>query len=171
MDILAYLLCHFLEIKDKPGNEFGGHARLSVLIQCHRTTRALSGDVLHYSDALSRTCLWPPAHVHHQICTYTCKVECRRRRGGFYDQRACNLPYRVLTSDSHLQTVYHIIATTSGSLNSMYPALIIALSNSAPYFKSLNVNSATRLLQLFNSFANPKFLLADEGHPRLLFFM
>jgi hypothetical protein len=53
----------------------------------------------------------------------------------------------------------------------MYPALIIALSNSAPYFKSLNVNSATRLLQLFNSFANPKFLLADEGHPRLLFFM
>jgi hypothetical protein len=27
------------------------------------------------------------------------------------------------------------------------------------------------LLQLFSSFANPKFLLADEGHPRLLFFM
>jgi len=54
-----------------------------------------------------------------------------------------------------------MIATTSGSLNSMYPALIIALSNSAPYFKSLNVNSATRLLQLFTSFANPTFLLAD----------
>jgi hypothetical protein len=33
MDILAYLLCHFLEIKDKPGNEFGSHARLSVLIR------------------------------------------------------------------------------------------------------------------------------------------
>jgi hypothetical protein len=82
-----------------------------------------------------------------------------------------HLPYRVLTSDGPPQAVYHIIATTSGSLNSMYPALIIALSNSAPYFKSLNVNSATRLLQLFNSFANPKFLLADEGHPRLLFFM
>jgi hypothetical protein len=70
-----------------------------------------------------------------------------------------------------LQAVYLIITTTSGSLNSMYPALIIALSNSAPYFKSLNVNSATRLLQLFSSFANPTFLLADEGHPRLLFFM
>lgn len=28
MDILAYLLCHFLEIKDKPGNELGGHACL-----------------------------------------------------------------------------------------------------------------------------------------------
>ncbi len=81
------------------------------------------------------------------------------------------LPYRAVSSDSPPQAVYHIIATTSGSLNSMYPALIIALSNSAPYFKCLNVNSATRLLQLFNSFATPKFLLADEGHPRLLFFM
>ena len=53
MDILAYLLCHFLEIKDKPGNELVGHARLSVLIQCHRPTRALSSAVLHHSDALS----------------------------------------------------------------------------------------------------------------------
>jgi len=70
-----------------------------------------------------------------------------------------------------INAVYLIIATTSGSLSSMYPALVIALSNSAPYFKSLNVNSATRLLQLSSSFASPTFLLADEGHPRLLFFM
>ena len=28
MDILAYLLCHFIEIKDKPGNELRGHACL-----------------------------------------------------------------------------------------------------------------------------------------------
>jgi hypothetical protein len=32
MDILAYLLCHFLEIKDKPGNELGRHSRHSILI-------------------------------------------------------------------------------------------------------------------------------------------
>ena len=51
----------------------------------------------------------------------------------------------------------------------MYPALIIALSSSALYFKHLNATSTTRLLQLFSSFANPKFLLADEGHQRLLF--
>jgi hypothetical protein len=53
MDILAYLLCHFLEIKDKPGNELVRHVRLSVLIQCHRTTWTLSSAVLHHSDALS----------------------------------------------------------------------------------------------------------------------
>jgi len=70
-----------------------------------------------------------------------------------------------------LQAVYSIVATTSGALNSLYPALIIALSNSAPYFKHLSVTTSTRLLQLFKSFSNPLFLLADEGHPRLLFFM
>ncbi len=64
-----------------------------------------------------------------------------------------------------------MVATTSGSLNSLYPALIIALSNSAPYFKNLSVTSSARLLQLFTAFSNPSFLLSDEGHPRLLFFM
>jgi hypothetical protein len=53
MDILAYLLCQFLEVKDKPGNELSSNACLSVLIQCHRTTRVLSSVVLHRSDALS----------------------------------------------------------------------------------------------------------------------
>jgi len=70
-----------------------------------------------------------------------------------------------------LQAVYSIAATTSGSLTSLYPALIIALSNSAPYFKDLSLNSSNRLLQLFAAFSNPAFLLSDEGHPRLLFFM
>lgn len=69
------------------------------------------------------------------------------------------------------KAVYSIVATTSGALNSLYPALIIALSNSAPYFKHLSVTTSTRLVQLFKSFSNPLFLLADEGHPRLLFFM
>ena len=64
-----------------------------------------------------------------------------------------------------------MVATTSGALNSLYPALIIALSNSAPYFKNLGVTASTRLIQLFTAFSNPSFLLADEGHPRLLFFM
>lgn len=53
----------------------------------------------------------------------------------------------------------------------MYPALIIAVSNCAPYLQHLSVAAATRLLQLLTAFSNPTFLLADEGHPRLLFFM
>jgi len=49
--------------------------------------------------------------------------------------------------------------------------LIIALANSAPYFQNLTVTASARLLQLFTSFSSPLFLLSDEGHPRLLFFM
>ncbi len=64
-----------------------------------------------------------------------------------------------------------MVATTSGSLNSLYPALIITLSNSAPHFKNLTVMASSRLIQLFTSFSNASFLLSDEGHPRLLFFM
>ncbi|KAJ4488228.1 high-temperature-induced dauer-formation protein-domain-containing protein [Lentinula aciculospora] len=75
------------------------------------------------------------------------------------------------TADFLINAIYSIVATTSGQLNSLYPALIIALSNCAPYFKNLSITSSTRLVQLFTSFSNPLFLLSDEGHPRLLFFM
>lgn len=64
-----------------------------------------------------------------------------------------------------------MVATTSGALTSLYPALIIALSNIAPFLRNLSVVASNRLIQLFNSFSNPRFLLADESHPRLLFFM
>ncbi|KAG7452752.1 uncharacterized protein BT62DRAFT_958767 [Guyanagaster necrorhizus] len=74
-------------------------------------------------------------------------------------------------ADFMINAIYSVVATTSGSLNSLYPALIIALSNLAPYFKNLSVTSSARLIQLFTSFSNPLFLLAGEGHPRLLFFM
>ncbi|KAI9566513.1 high-temperature-induced dauer-formation protein-domain-containing protein [Boletus coccyginus] len=74
-------------------------------------------------------------------------------------------------ADFMITAIYSMIATTSGTLNSLYPALIIALSNAAPYFKNLSVVSSTRLIQMFKSFSNPRFLLSDESHPRLLFFM
>lgn len=64
-----------------------------------------------------------------------------------------------------------MIATTSGSLSSLYPAFVIALANAAPFFKNLSVTSSSRVLQLFATFASPQFLLADEGNPRLLYFM
>ncbi|KAN0107122.1 High-temperature-induced dauer-formation domain containing protein [Russula decolorans] len=137
MDILAYLLCHFIEIKDKP-EQHGLCRALSYIIQ-----------TLSAEHAFGLRLTFPIKSAH---------IPAKWNVAG-------------AAADFMINAVYHIIATTSGSLNSMYPALIIALSNSAPYFKSLNVNSATRLLQLFNSFSNPKFLLADEGHPRLLFFM
>ncbi|KZV94087.1 hypothetical protein EXIGLDRAFT_528487, partial [Exidia glandulosa HHB12029] len=75
------------------------------------------------------------------------------------------------TADFMITSIYSVVATTSGALTSLYPALIIALSNCSPYLQHIGVAAATRLIQLFTAFSNPAFLLADEGHPRLLFFM
>ncbi|KAH9057125.1 high-temperature-induced dauer-formation protein-domain-containing protein [Lactarius deliciosus] len=137
MDILVYLLCYFLEIKEKP-EQHGLCRALSYIIQ-----------TLSAEPAFGLRLTFP---------IKSANIPAKWNVGG-------------AAADFMINAVYLIIATTSGSLSSMYPALIIALSNSSPYFKSLNVNSATRLLQLFSSFASPAFLLADEGHPRLLFFM
>ncbi|KAI0747903.1 high-temperature-induced dauer-formation protein-domain-containing protein [Daedaleopsis nitida] len=135
-DVLVYLLCYGLEIKDKP-EQHGMCRVLSYLIQSLSAERAFG---LKLSSPLR-----------------------------------AQIPQKYTAmgtaGDFMVQSVYSMVATTSGSLNSLYPALIIALSNSAPYLKNLSVTSSARLLQLFTAFSNPSFLLSDEGHPRLLFFM
>jgi hypothetical protein len=60
----------------------------------------------------------------------------------------------------------------TGNLPSMvYPGFIIAITNIAPHLKGMSISSSARLLQLFKAFADPAFLLAEEGNPRLLFFL
>ncbi|KAJ7489937.1 high-temperature-induced dauer-formation protein-domain-containing protein [Mycena galericulata] len=136
MDLVAYLLCYALEIKDKP-HQHGLCRALSYIVQ------TLSAEP-SFGARLSRP-------VKAQL------------------PAKWNAPGTA--ADFMINAVYAIVATTSGALNSLYPALVIALSNSAPYFKNLTVTASARLIQLFTSFSNPLFLLADEGHPRLLFFM
>ncbi|KAH9946300.1 high-temperature-induced dauer-formation protein-domain-containing protein [Epithele typhae] len=135
-DVLAYLLCYGLEIKDKP-EQHGMCRVLSYLIQSLSAERGFG---LKLSSPIK-----------------------------------AQIPQKFMAmgnaGDFMIQSIYSMIATTSGNLNSLYPALIIALSNSAPYLKNLHVTSSARLLQLFTAFSNPSFLLSDEGHPRLLFFM
>ncbi|EGN94259.1 hypothetical protein SERLA73DRAFT_114402 [Serpula lacrymans var. lacrymans S7.3] len=136
VDILAYLLCYSLEIKDKP--------------QQHGLCRALS----YIVQILSAE----PAFGNKLSSPVTVQLPAKWNAPG-------------TAADFMVTAIYSIITTTSGSLNSIYPALIIALSNAAPYFKNLSIVASTKLIQLFNSFSNPLFLLSDEGHPRLVFFM
>ncbi|KAI0736870.1 high-temperature-induced dauer-formation protein-domain-containing protein [Fomitopsis betulina] len=135
-DVLAYLLCYGIEIKDKP-QQHGLCRTISYIIQSISAERT-------FGQKLS-------SPIKAQL-----------------PQKWSNLG---TAADFMIHAIYNMVATTSGALNSLYPALIIALSNSAPYFKNLSVTSSTRLNQLFTAFSNPSFLLADEGHPRLLFFM
>ncbi|EMD38619.1 hypothetical protein CERSUDRAFT_113798 [Gelatoporia subvermispora B] len=136
-DILAYMLCYGLEIKDKP-QQHGLCRVISYIIQSLSSERA-------FGSKLSS-----PVRVH------------------LIPQKWSSVG---TAGDFMVQAIYAMVATTSGALNSLYPALVIALANSAPHFKNLSVTSSTRLIQLFTAFSNPSFLLSDEGHPRLLFFM
>ncbi|TXT07161.1 hypothetical protein VHUM_03331 [Vanrija humicola] len=73
------------------------------------------------------------------------------------------------TADFMITSIYSI-ATTPG-LNPLFPALTIAIANSAPSLRHLGVQASTRLMQLFKAFSSPNFLLADEGHPRLVYYL
>ncbi|KAJ3867565.1 high-temperature-induced dauer-formation protein-domain-containing protein [Lentinula novae-zelandiae] len=136
IDLIAYLLCYNLEIKDKP--------------QQHGICRALSYIV--------QTLSAEPTFG-------------QRLTNPIRASLPSKFPASGTAADFLIHAIYSIVATTSGQLNSLYPALIIALSNCAPYFRNLSVTSSARLVQLFTSFSSPLFLLSDEGHPRLLFFM
>ncbi|KAK0567960.1 hypothetical protein OC861_002411 [Tilletia horrida] len=74
-------------------------------------------------------------------------------------------------ADVLIQAVYSLIATTKGSLSSLYPPLVISLTNTSPYWRNLTVTSATRLSQLLRSFSSPAYLFADEGNPRNLYYL
>lgn len=73
------------------------------------------------------------------------------------------------TADFLIVSIYSI-ATTPG-LNPLFPALTITIANVAPYWKDVGVGASMRLLQLFKAFSAPNFLLADEGHPRLVYYL
>jgi hypothetical protein len=66
------------------------------------------------------------------------------------------------------QSIYNLIATTRGALSTLYPALILIITNVSPYLKNLSVGSSAKLVSLFNSFSAPGFLLADDSNHKLV---
>lgn len=72
-------------------------------------------------------------------------------------------------ADFMIVSIYSI-ATTPG-LNTLFPALTISIANAAPHLRNLGVQASTRLMQLFKAFSAPNFLLADDSHPRLVYYL
>lgn len=87
------------------------------------------------------------------------------------------LPSRLLRQqgsvgmDVLIEAVYTLITTTGGTLAALYPALMLILANTAPFWRNLSVITASRLEQLLLRFSSPSFLLADPMHPRALHFL
>ncbi|KAG6861725.1 hypothetical protein C0995_012729 [Termitomyces sp. Mi166 len=97
MDLVAYLLCYTLEIKDKP-QQHGLCRALSYIIQT-LSAEPVFGLQLTKPVRPQLPAKWNAAGT---------------------------------AGDFMINAIYAIVATTSGTLNSLYPALLIALANSAP---------------------------------------
>ncbi|ORX63181.1 hypothetical protein DM01DRAFT_1331256 [Hesseltinella vesiculosa] len=69
--------------------------------------------------------------------------------------------------DYLINSIVGLITSTHGALASLYPALILTITNVSPYLKNLSVTTASRLVALFNSVSAPVFMLADESNHRL----
>jgi hypothetical protein len=67
-----------------------------------------------------------------------------------------------------MQSIWTLLATTQGKLETVHPALLAIINNVAPHVENLNRNTCSRLLQLFASMSSPSFLLANETNHTLL---
>lgn len=93
----------------------------------------------------------------------------------------CKLPSRfsalingASSAADVLISASYTLLTTRGMGSSglgIYPVILITLANCSAQLKSMTISSATRLGLLLTQFSNPSFLLADEGHPRCLYFL
>jgi hypothetical protein len=63
------------------------------------------------------------------------------------------------------------IVTPTSSDDAPCHAFVISLANAGPFFRNISATSASKLMQLLISVTDARFLLSDEGHPRLLFFL
>ena len=74
-------------------------------------------------------------------------------------------------ADFLVQHLYTLIFSTKGSLNAIYPAFILAITNISPFLKNPSIRTSTRLTQLFLAMSSPTFLLSDEANPRLVYYI
>ncbi|KAL9549615.1 hypothetical protein MBANPS3_005114 [Mucor bainieri] len=65
-------------------------------------------------------------------------------------------------ADFLIISIFSLIASTQGKLSSLYPALILTISNISPYLTNIGVTTASKLLTLFHSMSSAPFLMADE---------
>ncbi|RCI01756.1 hypothetical protein CU098_002251, partial [Rhizopus stolonifer] len=65
-------------------------------------------------------------------------------------------------------SIYSLIASSKGALSTLYPALIITITNISPYLKHLSPTASSKLLILFSSMSAAGFLLADEANHKLI---
>ncbi|KAI8997769.1 high-temperature-induced dauer-formation protein-domain-containing protein [Pilobolus umbonatus] len=74
-------------------------------------------------------------------------------------------------ADFLIISIFSTIATTHGTLSSLYPALVLTLCNISAYVKNMSVTSVSKLMSMFHSMSLPTFLLADEHNYQLTIYL
>ncbi|GAA5900472.1 hypothetical protein JCM6882_001256 [Rhodosporidiobolus microsporus] len=62
-------------------------------------------------------------------------------------------------------------AAYRSSLLPLYPSLLLSLSNLSPFIRELGGDASTRLVRIWLAFSAPTQILAEEGNPRLVFYL
>ncbi len=175
VDIVGYILLCCLELKDNPGEclsvtldhrsdscflSLAHHGLLRMLSYILQT---LSSDpefavALNQPQKLTFPAKWAVVGTTGDLLIVVSALE----ESAFVSKMAHG---RLLPDQS-----MYSIATTS-NLNPLFQPLTITVANVAPHLKGIGVQASTRLLQLFKAFSAPHFLLADEGHPRLVYYL
>ncbi|GAA5883269.1 hypothetical protein JCM3774_001791 [Rhodotorula dairenensis] len=62
-------------------------------------------------------------------------------------------------------------ASYRAALSTLYPSLILAVTNLSPLVRELESDAATRLARVWLAFSAPSWILMEEGNPRLVFYL
>ncbi|KAI7897730.1 high-temperature-induced dauer-formation protein-domain-containing protein [Cokeromyces recurvatus] len=74
-------------------------------------------------------------------------------------------------ADFLIISIFTLIATTHGQLSTLYPALLLTISNISSYLTNLNVTTANKLITLFHSMSSPSFLFTEENNYQLTMYL
>ncbi|EMR10233.1 hypothetical protein PNEG_03596 [Pneumocystis murina B123] len=97
---------------------------------------------------------------------------CKKLNTTFEHYKILPINIKIISKDNYMDfiiiSIYMLIMTSKGALNSLLPYMLSILINIAPYAQNLSILSCTKLMQLFYSFSSFNFLLASENNHILL---
>ena len=80
-------------------------------------------------------------------------------------------PDCVTVADWGLCAVHALIFTTRAKLASLYPTLLLGVSNVSHAFTDVSRRAAGKLVHLVTALSSPSFVLMEEGNPRLVYYV
>lgn len=137
-DFVVLVLYYAMSAKDEPSKQ--GLVRMCVLILQTMSVESTFGDRLNKPFVAQET------------------LPSQLRITNFHGSYA----------DFLITSIHTLMTTTSGRLESIYPALLAIVNNIAPYVRDLQRATSSKLLDLFAQISSPRFLLEKESNHHML---